>query len=317
MISVIIPLYNKEKSIANTIFSVLNQKFHDFELIVVDDGSTDHSLGVVNGIYDKRIRLISQTNGGVSEARNNGIRLAKFDYIALIDADDLWDDHFLVEMVRLIQEFPDASLYGCASTIENPDGSSFSTTWGLPMNFRGYVDYFKIGINNTLFNSSSVVFSKKSFYDIGMYDTSLIKGEDMDLWFRYALNKKIAYLNRALTYYMKTAENRAMNRHSDRKKYLIWNLDRYASYELKNNDFKVFLDSWRIAHIANYLNGYRVEVNHITSLLKEIDLTRYPYYWTIMQYLPSFLQTPYYQLRFKLKKLVKKSLHRNSNEKLS
>lgn len=89
--SIVIPLYNKEKSITTTINSVLNQTCGDFELIIVNDGSTDTSLEIVQSIKDERIRIINQKNGGVSSARNQGIIEAKFDWIAFLDADDLWE----------------------------------------------------------------------------------------------------------------------------------------------------------------------------------------------------------------------------------
>lgn len=88
MISVVIPLFNKEKSISNTINSVLRQDFSDFEIVVVDDGSTDGSVAIVEAMNDPRIRLIKQENGGPSKARNTGVKCAKGDWIVMLDADD-------------------------------------------------------------------------------------------------------------------------------------------------------------------------------------------------------------------------------------
>src|SRR5690554_7052561 len=95
MFSVVIPLYNKELSINNTIQSVLNQTFQDYEIVVVNDGSTDKSLEVVKQINDFRIRIINKLNGGVSSARNRGIEESKFDWIAFLDGDDLWMENHL------------------------------------------------------------------------------------------------------------------------------------------------------------------------------------------------------------------------------
>ena len=94
MISVVIPLYNKEKYIKRAIESVLNQTFQKFEIIVVNDGSTDKSAEIVQNIKDPRIRLINQKNAGVSAARNRGIQEAKYEYIAFLDADDFWEKIF-------------------------------------------------------------------------------------------------------------------------------------------------------------------------------------------------------------------------------
>ena len=88
LISVIIPLYNKESSIAQTLQSVFSQDYSDFEIVVVDDGSTDNSVEIVEAMNDPRIRLIKQANGGPSKARNTGVKYAKGDWIVMLDADD-------------------------------------------------------------------------------------------------------------------------------------------------------------------------------------------------------------------------------------
>ena len=104
--SVIIPLYNKEKSIVHTIQSVLKQTYTNYEIIIVDDGSTDKSASIVDRIvkeFKDQVRIIRKKNGGVSSARNIGIKEAKYDYIALLDGDDLWDKHYLEEQMKMIQ----------------------------------------------------------------------------------------------------------------------------------------------------------------------------------------------------------------------
>lgn len=90
MFSVVIPLYNKAQSIKSTLQCVLNQTSGEFEVLIIDDGSTDESVARVNEFSDSRIRLIQKPNGGVSSARNRGIEEARYRYIALLDADDVW-----------------------------------------------------------------------------------------------------------------------------------------------------------------------------------------------------------------------------------
>src|SRR5690554_5521626 len=97
MFSVVIPLYNKELSISNTIQSVLDQTFQNFEIVIVNDGSTDNSVKEVEKFDDKRIRLIHQENQGVSAARNRGIKEARYEWIAFLDGDDLWEKEHLEE----------------------------------------------------------------------------------------------------------------------------------------------------------------------------------------------------------------------------
>ena len=108
MISIIIPLYNKVKSITQTLNCVMQQSYQDFEVVVVDDGSTDGSIDVVHKFLDERIRVVSKSNGGVSSARNVGIKEAKYNYIALLDADDYWEPNYLEEQVQKIN--PKATL---------------------------------------------------------------------------------------------------------------------------------------------------------------------------------------------------------------
>jgi glycosyltransferase involved in cell wall biosynthesis len=306
MISVIVPLYNKEKYISDTINSILSQTFQNFEIIVVNDGSTDNSFDAVNQIKDPRIRLIAQQNQGVSKARNRGVSESKYNFVALLDADDLWDPLFLEEMVLLIKDFPEASLFGCTWAFVHSDGKVDISDYSIPEGFRGYVDdYFVSGIHNTLFNSSSVVFEKKAFFDIGMFDETLRIGEDVDLWFRFALKKRLAFVNKSMSYYLLGAENRASNNKKNREECLIWNLGRFEKDEIQNPEFKSFLDSWRFAHIINFFKGDRSEINEITSLLKKIDLKRYPVFWTVMRYLPKLLQLFFFKFRGKYQQLLK------------
>ena len=110
MISIIIPLYNKETSVEQSIRSVLNQTYQDFELIVVDDGSTDNSLDVVRQIQDDRILIIEQENGGPSKARNTGVQYAQGEWIVFLDADDELLPDALQIMKEAIKCYPDADL---------------------------------------------------------------------------------------------------------------------------------------------------------------------------------------------------------------
>ena len=290
MISVIIPLYNKEKNISDTINSILTQTFQNFEIIVVNDGSTDKSLGIVSAIIDKRITIINQENRGVSSARNNGIKHAKYNYIALLDGDDLWSSSFLREMSSFIQAFPGASLYGSAYSFQHPDSTITTPDLGLKIHFQGYIEYFILAKNNTLFTSSSVVFRKDAFIEIGEFDASFTKGEDIDLWIRFALHGPVAFYNKSLAIYKLDGENRAFTQPTSKEKSLIWNLDKYRVYENTNQVFKEFLDNWRLAHINNYFKGIKNEVDEIKSLLKDIDLKKYSLIWTILKNTPSFLQ---------------------------
>src|SRR5690606_38009132 len=111
MFSVVIPLYNKELSIQNTIHSVLNQTVQDFEIVVVNDGSTDNSVEKVVEIFDARILIINKPNGGVSSDRNMGVEEAKYEWIAFLDGDDLWKVNHLEEIVKMMKLFPSDKVF--------------------------------------------------------------------------------------------------------------------------------------------------------------------------------------------------------------
>ena len=112
--SVIIPIYNKEKDVETTIKSVLNQTYIDYEVILVDDGSTDNSLDIVNAIEDDRIQIFTKQNEGVSKTRNYGITKAKAEYIAFLDADDYWYPNHLENLNFLITTYPNHNWFASA-----------------------------------------------------------------------------------------------------------------------------------------------------------------------------------------------------------
>lgn len=183
MFSVVIPLYNKELSIQNTIQSVLNQTCQDFEIVVINDGSTDDSAKIVEGINDDRIRLIHQENQGVSAARNRGIKEAKYDWIALLDGDDLWETNHLEEINKMMGAFPNEKVY--VTSFEYSDGREmFKHPRQTPI-FK-IENYFKEAIKENLMWTSIVVVHKSCIDEVGGFNERLNRGEDLDLWARLA-----------------------------------------------------------------------------------------------------------------------------------
>lgn len=297
MVSVVIPLFNKEKSIGSTIECVLNQTYGSFEVIIVNDGSTDGSLYEVKRFNDSRIKIIDKKNEGVSVARNVGVQSATYNLIALLDADDVWENTFLEEMHAFCIDFPDAIIYGCSWAFRTDGIVSMQQNYGVPENHRGYIDnYFDINNYNTLFNSSSVVFKKDSFIGIGGFDTSLIIGEDIDLWFRFALQGKVAYINKLLSYYVLDSANRASLKKNEPETLLVTNLKKFKYHELTNPDFKRFLDTWRYHYIFDHLSGKRRELNSVKFLLYEMQLNKFPRFLSILKYVPTWLEKGSYCL---------------------
>jgi glycosyltransferase involved in cell wall biosynthesis len=191
------PLYNKADYVLETIKSVLAQTLNDWELIVVDDGSTDGGAALVQSLGDPRIRVVSQTNEGVSAARNKGVELARVDLIAFLDADDLWAPQFLSTILALQADFPDAHWFATSYEIRPLAGRGYvSRLNGLGENFsRGIIsDYFKVAII-----SDPPVCSIQS---IGGFPVGIASGEDLLTWARLAVHFKLAYEARPLSVFV-------------------------------------------------------------------------------------------------------------------
>jgi glycosyltransferase involved in cell wall biosynthesis len=231
-VTVLMTAYNCGMYIEKSINSILNQTYQNFELIIVNDGSKDNSLNVVNSISDSRITLINKTNGGVSSARNVGIKTAKGKYISLLDADDMWDVNYLVVMKKLIEDFPEASFYGCQFYCKNGNDIKISNQ---VHDQRGYIDnYFKAQIKAPVVWSSSVIIKKECFEQIGFFNTKLLRGEDLEMWVRLARNYKLAFEPVPLSYYMIDARNRACYTTPPlENRYLQYKLNKLPYYERK------------------------------------------------------------------------------------
>jgi glycosyltransferase involved in cell wall biosynthesis len=220
MFSIIIPLYNKAPYIEKAIRSVFSQTCQEFELIVIDVGSTDSSFEIANQIIteilaDRTIspplggfRGASQPNAGVSTARNHGVALAQYPYIAFLDADDWWAPTFLEEMKNLIEEFPDAGIYGSSYYYVKNNENRFAQI-GVDKDFeRGYINYCQV-YAKTLWmplTSISVVLPKNIFEAEQGFNPQLKLGEDFDLWIRIAMKHPVVCLNKALAYYNQDAD---------------------------------------------------------------------------------------------------------------
>lgn len=196
-VSVLVPLFNKELEVARAINSVLAQSETEFELIVIDDGSTDSGPAIVHGYSDPRIRMVSQTNAGVSAARNRGIELARADLVAFLDADDEWRPVFLTTILRLKDKFPECAVYATSYEICRGNGLCRpAAIRGLPNEFKDGVleDYFKVAACSAPpLWTSAVAVNKGAIQDVGGFPIGIGSGEDLLTWAKLALKHKIAY----------------------------------------------------------------------------------------------------------------------------
>lgn len=263
MISIVIPLYNKALSIGGTLDSVLAQTYHDFEIIVVDDGSSDGGARVVLGYTDGRVRYVSKSNGGVSSARNMGIKMARGEYVAFLDADDKWAPTFLEELVRLIADCPEAGIYGLGLGLSH-DGKPQNVKDGC--GFRGYVRN-PWTTNPWCWTGSSTAIRKSAFDKVGMFDERMAYGEDLDMWWRVALEYPGAYYEKTLAFYEQEAENRAMNRIMPFEKHLPFFIEKYDFYRAADKDFRFFFDRECLYRIFQYagIKQYKADLRRVLS----------------------------------------------------
>lgn len=265
-----IPLYNKESQISSTLESVLNQSFTDFEVILINDGSTDKSVEVVEGFEDDRIKLFHQENQGASEARNQGVLKAESKYIALIDADDLWLPNHLEELHKSITLFPEASFYCNAYQLTLRPDFTQKATYSLENIDKIQIveDYFQASLIHPIAHTSAVAFKKEDFWDIGGFRKHIVSGQDIDLWIRFGLYKTIVFNPTYTTIYDRTVANSLTKKHLRRVKYEFLN-----SYNEEVEDapkgFKRFLDlnRYAIAIQCKYYNDKEV----FSLLKKEIN----------------------------------------------
>lgn len=197
MISVVIPLYNKAEFITRTIESVLVQTFQSFEIVVVNDGSTDGSVEAVEAIVDSRIRIIHQENGGVSSARNNGIEEARFEWIALLDGDDIWKPEYLQTQWDLHLKYSECDV--CACNYEFCDHTGKVTPTRInKLPFEGedgiLTNYFEVAsCSHPPLWTSAIMAKRSAFLTVGGFPVGVKSGEDLLTWARLAVKYKIAY----------------------------------------------------------------------------------------------------------------------------
>jgi glycosyltransferase involved in cell wall biosynthesis len=269
--SVIIPLYNKEKHIKDTLKSALAQTFTDFEVVIVNDGSTDGSVEKVNFFKDERIKLHSIKNHGVSFARNYGIEKALSENIVFLDADDYWYPTHLDNLKQLIEQFPECGLYTTGYESVFYYKNIFEAKFlDLDKDFFGVIDdYFHHSLINQIAWTSAVAIPKKILDTHGNFDTTMKSGQDADLWTRIALNEKVAFDARISAQKIMTSSQNHLSKTahvSDRVTFL----NKFTEQEKTNPSFKKYMDYNRFSiAIERKMSGHSETFKRIK---KDIDL---------------------------------------------
>jgi glycosyltransferase involved in cell wall biosynthesis len=280
------PLYNKAPYVKKALESVLSQTYTDYEIIVVDDGSTDNSADIVRELVisncklvNDQFRLISQANAGVAAARNNGVAKSKGEYVCFLDADDWWKPTFLEEMDNLIAEYPDAGIYASNYIYYKPGKTHIALNLE-----RGYIDYPEAYLQSGSMPVTSITtcMPRKVFDEMGGFPVGIKLGEDFLLWAKTALHYKVAFCERALAYYNNDVPvhlRATRNLHAPQY-HKIFNLGeierevRGKSEEVRGG-WKALLDKHRVVELYDYwLSDEYHEA--AAAELKKVDWSKQP-----------------------------------------
>lgn len=278
------PLYNKASYVRKAVESVVGQTYRDWELIVVDDGSTDGGGDIVTAIADPRIRLVRQENAGVSAARNRGVALSseaafRSPYICFLDADDWWEPTFLEEMAALIERYPDAGIYGTGYWIVK-NGRKRLAPIGVEEGFtEGEINYCQVYARTLCMplTSITVCIPRRVFDETGGFPLGITLGEDFLLWLRIAINHKTVLLNKPLANYNQDVDvaHRGTHHMHPPERHMLWQLGEYEPLEKSNPDYKQLIDNLRTYSLMNYLLDRRYRDAARTELAK-VDWSHQP-----------------------------------------
>lgn len=253
--SVIIPLYNKAPYVKKSIESVLTQTNQDFELVIIDDGSTDDSFSIARSVLRSckiSYQLIHQDNAGVSSARNHGVAASKGEYLCFLDADDWWAPSFLERINEQIKDYPEAGIYGTNYYCVKNERQSVCVTTA----HTGYINYCRSYAEKLQMPlwTGAVCIPRRVFNEIGGFRPQLKLGEDFDLWIRISLKYKVAFLNEPLSYYNQDSDIswRLIGKLHSPDAHMLWNLDYLSGYENTDPDYKKLVDGLRTYGLLPY-----------------------------------------------------------------
>jgi glycosyltransferase involved in cell wall biosynthesis len=245
-VSVIIPTFNRAEFLIKAIESVLRQSYRDFELIVVDDGSTDQTAGAL-APYQDRVQIVRQPNHGVSAARNAGISRASGEFLAFLDSDDQWQRHKLREQMALCRERPRTKI--CYT-------DEIWIRQGVRVNpckkhakYSGWI--FEHALPLCIISPSSVMIHREIFEQVGLFDESMPACEDYDLWLRITLHHPVTFLPKPLII--------KFGGHPDQLSHTCPSLDRFRIYALEKILAQPELcGEWRIKALAELQHKCRI-----------------------------------------------------------
>lgn len=289
--SIIVPLYNKAPYVRKALESIFSQTYKDWELIIVDDGSTDDSLNVVNEYIKfeicnhkssiENIRIISQPNSGVAKARNVGVENSSAPFVCFLDADDWWEPEMLEEIDRLIQEYPDAGIYATNYIYYKPG----KTHVALKLK-RGYMNYPDAYLHGEMpVWTGATCMPRRVFDEMGGFPIGIKLGEDFLLWAKTVLQYPVAFCEKPLAYYNNDvpAHLRATRNLHAPEHHMLFHLDaievelnhKSAIINHKLADWQLLLDKLRISGLMDYWLDERYH-DAAAEELQKVDWCKQP-----------------------------------------
>lgn len=276
-VSVIIPVYNQAHFVAQAIDSVLAQTFPDYEIIVVNDGSTDHTAQVLAG-YGDRLHVITQANVGLSAARNSGLRVARGEMIGFLDADDLWYPDMLAATVTFLKQNPQIDLvYGAWDTID--ETGRVIKPLNHPSNLREKVqaDFLRAIATGNLFLVHTLLIRRKCFDCCGVFDPTLRAVEDWDLWLRMAAHRHtVDVIDTPLAHYRRHTGNMTYDpqRMEQASRQLLVKLfsNQQLAQRLDGLEEHAYIDTWLTIAGFCHAVGLETETRRYIQMAQELFL---------------------------------------------
>jgi glycosyltransferase involved in cell wall biosynthesis len=279
VISVIIPIYNGENTIKKTIESVLNQTFTDFELIVIDDGSQDSTLAVLEDIKDFRLKVFSFPNAGVSESRNRGLAKASGEFISFLDADDLWTPDKLEAQLKALQENPQAAVAYSWSDWIDESGQFLRSGGHITVNGNAYTQLL---LRDFIESGSNPLIRRQALDGVGGFDQSVTPAEDWDMWLRLAAHYEFVTVPSPQILYRVYPSSASFN---------VWKMEA-GSLKVIERNFAQAPES--IQHLKREILGSRYEYLTFKAVEGNLErnkgLTAARFLWQAVRYKPSMLR---------------------------
>jgi glycosyltransferase involved in cell wall biosynthesis len=279
MFTVVIPFYNKAHTIERTLGSVLTQTFKEFEVIIVNDGSSDNGVEVIkNFTNDPRVRIVSQENQGVSAARNRGVAESKYDYIAFLDGDDEWISGYLQSVANIIPKFPSAGMICTAGLVYG----GYKMHYRIAKKYKNRTVLVNFFENPHVFvHTSATVVKKDVFYDTQGFPVGMKRNQDYACFFSIALISDVVYHGCPLSIYWGNIPGQATT--EDAGTYMIdrHNLcyENWVKTGKQNQIFLIFMKYEIRCSILGYLRDKNmVRVNYLVNKLSKEIKNHFPFF---------------------------------------